>query len=188
MSEYNPLSFWNEHVAWFLQNKVVWDAQEQYLRYELGQIQFSLLDCVCSRVLEVGCGLGTNLLQLQGCGYRAGVDISKGILKQIERNVVNFNVLTCASWALPFKDNSFDIAFTRVALMHVPEEYIMQSISELKRVASQVIIIETVGSFNVDFCFNHNYMQIVRDLGFKPNTISFLPLAGNFNRLLMRVT
>ncbi len=188
---YNPAKFWNSKVDWFLSNLPIWEKMEQ------GKIQE--LDCICKeiqkvgakKILEVGCGTGENLSWVSEHNPQidlVGVDISLGIIKRAKsissggikyiKGEVNF---------LPFKDREFDFVFTRVCLMHIPPDKIKGAIQELKRVSKSLLIIETVGNFQVDFCFNHSYRKIIRDLDYKWELVDRRALDDVFERVSLRI-
>ncbi|MCB0410763.1 MAG: class I SAM-dependent methyltransferase, partial [Flavobacteriales bacterium] len=92
------------------------------------------LDSSAKNLIDVGCGKGYFLSQLQGKGLElTGCDIvDKGESK-------NYNYVKGNIEKLPFKDNEFDIVTCFHTLEHIisPEK----AISELKRIAKKQLII-----------------------------------------------
>jgi ubiquinone/menaquinone biosynthesis C-methylase UbiE len=80
-------------------------------------------------VLDVGCGLGDDTLELArlvgGGGRVVGVDVSQSMIDAARDRAaaqhVSAEFEVCDSQALPFVDASFDACRTERMLMHVPE-------------------------------------------------------------------
>ncbi len=95
-------------------------------------------------ILEVGCNQGRNL--------RALKNISNAELFAIEPNessrklIVKKKVLKKENLKnafvvdLPFSDNFFDLVFTSVVLIHIPENQIIKAMSEINRVSKKFIL------------------------------------------------
>ena len=78
------------------------------------------------RVLEVGCGLGTDLLQFATAGAQVvGVDISAESLALAVRQFRTFDMpgdfLQTDAESLPFADGSFDAVYSFGVLHHTPD-------------------------------------------------------------------
>jgi ubiquinone/menaquinone biosynthesis C-methylase UbiE len=78
----------------------------------------------CRRVLDVGCGAGQSLIACDLKGARAfGIDFDRTALSLGKKQLNTPAEMACASGeALPFRDQSFDFLFSRVALpyMNIP--------------------------------------------------------------------
>jgi ubiquinone/menaquinone biosynthesis C-methylase UbiE len=93
-----------------------------------------------ARVLDIGCGMGTDALDLAArvgqTGQVTGVDFSESLITEANRRVadhdpsVTFEVGDAQ--ALRFPDHSFDAVRTERMLMHVPNPE--QALSEMARV------------------------------------------------------
>jgi ubiquinone/menaquinone biosynthesis C-methylase UbiE len=82
-------------------------------------------------VLEVGCGTGLVLARIQGFARSAkGVDLSPGMLEQAK--VRGLDVREASATALPFADESFDVACSFKVLAHIPD--VEGALSEMARV------------------------------------------------------
>ena len=78
------------------------------------------------RLLEVGCGMGTDLLQFARAGARVtGVDLTPRSIEISRHHLAlygqhgEFAIADCES--LPFADESFDVAYSNGVLHHTPD-------------------------------------------------------------------
>jgi len=77
-------------------------------------------------VLEIGCGIGTDLVRFAGGGARvSGVDVSMTAIGLARRNLriagVDGNVLTADGGQLPFPDSTFDFVHCHGVLPYAPD-------------------------------------------------------------------
>ena len=89
------------------------------------------------RVLEVGCGIGTDLLQFARAGADIyGVDLSGrsiGLAKrQLELYDFEGDVREADAEALPFEDNTFDLVYSWGVIHHTPDA--PRAVREIHRV------------------------------------------------------
>lgn len=83
------------------------------------------------RVLEVGCGTGLVLERVAHFADEAiGMDLSPAMLERARAR--GLSVVEGSATALPFDDESFDVAYTFKVLAHIPEAD--QCLSEMVRV------------------------------------------------------
>ena len=80
------------------------------------------------KVLDIGCGSGTNSIFLAKNGFDVvGVDISPTAIeiakKRAEDAGVKVEFLVANAYALKFAKNSFDFVFDRGCFHHIPVEY-----------------------------------------------------------------
>ncbi|MDQ3647401.1 MAG: class I SAM-dependent methyltransferase [Actinomycetota bacterium] len=80
------------------------------------------------RGLEIGAGtgyFGLNLMRAGVVDELAAVDISPGMLSQLERSAQRLGLraecAACEAGALPFPDDSFDLVFGHAVLHHLPD-------------------------------------------------------------------
>ncbi|GJM15818.1 MAG: hypothetical protein DHS20C13_11450 [Thermodesulfobacteriota bacterium] len=110
----------------------LWDAE-----FKIGRISEYLSKK--DKILDVGTGPGSVCLLMQRGGYKlTPVDvIDQTLTSEVKPDIYN-------SEKLPYKDSSFDTALILTVLHHTsnPE----QVISEAKRVANKIIIIEDIYS------------------------------------------
>ena len=88
------------------------------------------------RVLEVGCGTGTNLYLYQKKGCRvSGIDTSAAMLKQARVKLGEEADLREADAAsMPYDDQSFDLAIAMLTLHEMEEEKRLPVLQEMLRV------------------------------------------------------
>jgi ubiquinone/menaquinone biosynthesis C-methylase UbiE len=90
-----------------------------------------------AKLLEVGCGMGTDLLQFaRGRAHCTGIDLTPRSI-EISRHRFSLygepaNFLRGDAERLPFADNSFDVVYSNGVLHHTPET--AKAINELHRV------------------------------------------------------
>ncbi|MBM4452958.1 MAG: class I SAM-dependent methyltransferase [Chloroflexi bacterium] len=94
---------------------------------------------VGKRVLEVGCGAGSDLLRFARAGARvAGMDLSPRSAALAKSRLCLYNcqggVLIADAEQLPFKNRSFDLVYSWGVLHHTPDTE--QAIKEIYRVTS----------------------------------------------------
>jgi len=85
-----------------------------------------------SRVLDAGCGPGSDLKRFKELGYKAiGVDLNPHFLSVAQ----NFGSVCFADILdLPFRDRSFDALWAKEALVHMSHDLTSQALRELYRV------------------------------------------------------
>lgn len=97
-----------------------------------------------TRVLEVGCNRGHNLLALSellgGDGEIVGVEPNLYAVELARTSSSKVAVLRGNIFDLPFKAGSFDLVFTVGVLIHIPLESLQAAMLELARVSSRYLL------------------------------------------------
>lgn len=111
------------------------------------------------KVLDVGCGTSSLTLEIAQHGFDStGLDVSDLSLKQLEERAQNLGVKikTVQGFAekLPFEDKSFDTIISCHTLEHV--KGLSEMINELKRVASQRVILLVPKEKNRKYAFGYH--------------------------------
>jgi ubiquinone/menaquinone biosynthesis C-methylase UbiE len=86
-------------------------------------------------VLDVGCGNGRYLAELQTRGHRGfvcGADLSDGMLRIARLEAGDAPLIVTDAQALPFASESFDVGLMMHMLYHVPDR--AQALAEIRRV------------------------------------------------------
>jgi ubiquinone/menaquinone biosynthesis C-methylase UbiE len=88
------------------------------------------------KILEVGCGIGTDLTNFAKSNDAVGIDISKESLKLAKENFklhdLKGKFIHASATKLPFKDKAFDLIYSCGVLHHIPN--IINAVSEIHRV------------------------------------------------------
>ena len=137
--------FWESHVN----NEYYTDAAratDEYFRvieerryathYNLCDL-FAKLAGSKGRLLEVGCGIGVDSIQLAKCGFDVtAVDLTESALQVTKqfaaRRDVNINFQLGNAEGLDFPDASFDAVYSFGVLHHTPD--VEQAVAEVRRV------------------------------------------------------
>ncbi|GJL82959.1 MAG: hypothetical protein DHS20C01_25930 [marine bacterium B5-7] len=86
------------------------------------------------RVLDIGCGSGgiaMELVERYGAGEVVGVDIERGVLARAAERVNKhgledrITLQQVESGPLPYDDESFDVAFSKDSMIHIPEKELL---------------------------------------------------------------
>lgn len=113
-----------------------------------------------SALLEVGCGPGGNLAEIQKRrpARLAGCDIAPEMVDLAKRNVPGVDIRVAEGQALPYADGEFDIVMTVTVLQHNPDADAKQVLKEICRVArSQVFLFEDTSEPGPDTGAYQNY-------------------------------
>jgi SAM-dependent methyltransferase len=100
------------------------------------------------RVVDIGCGDGTytaEVVEIGGASRVAAIDPAPAAVR-LARERVDSGVVSLAvasAYALPYADQSFDVAYLRGVLHHMDKP--ADAIGEAMRVASAVVIVEPNG-------------------------------------------
>lgn len=131
-----------------------------------------------SRVLEIGCNTGSNLLRINEIFPKVklfGIDVNEQCVKRAKKFLENALIKTGTYYAIPFPDKFFDIVLADAVLMYASPKDIMRAMAEVDRVARRAIIIVDRYKFSKKGLRNghiwaRNYEAILEDLGYKVET------------------
>ena len=96
-----------------------------------------------SSVLEVGCNVGPNLRWIAAhlpAQHVYGVDINRGALEELRRNLPGVNAIWSPARELPFRDRWFDLVFTMGVLIHQPSDTLPLVMSEIVRCSRRYVL------------------------------------------------
>jgi len=96
---------------------------------------------VDSKILEIGCNVGTQLIILRELGYKYlyGIDINEYALKAGRGRDPSLNLIVGNILNIPFKDKYFDMVMTNGLLIHISPDDYSKVISEICRVTKEYI-------------------------------------------------
>lgn len=125
------------------------------------------------RVLEVGCGTGTNLLHYQQAGSEVfGIDLSPRMLAQAHRKLGSRARLHQGDAArLPYPDAVFDLAVAMLTLHEMPRSkrsVVMEEMARVVKSEGQLLLVD----------FHPGPLQFPRGYGIKPFILMIERLAG----------
>ncbi len=126
--------FWESHVN----NEYYTDATRATDEYFRNLVDlFAKLAGGTGSLLEVGCGIGVDSIQLAKCGFDVtAVDLTESALQVAKefaaRRDVNINFQLGNAEGLDFPDASFDVVYSFGVLHHTPD--IEKAVAEVRRV------------------------------------------------------
>jgi ubiquinone/menaquinone biosynthesis C-methylase UbiE len=137
--------YWNENPCGTQFTGLQWGSREFFdeverFRYDVQPFMADVMEFdkhKGERLLEIGCGLGTDLLQFaRGGAIVTGVDLTEKSIDLVRKRFAVYNLageaMTADAEHLPFADNSFDIVYSFGVLHHTPNT--PKAISETYRV------------------------------------------------------
>jgi SAM-dependent methyltransferase len=119
-------------------------------------------------VLEVGCGDGANLADMEVTAI--GVDVNETALQAAHE--ADVDTMVCEATDLPFPDGSFDLVLTFGLLIHVGPVDLGRAMREIRRVSRRFVFCgEYLGDDEVPYrggsLWRRDYGALYRDMGLK---------------------
>lgn len=101
-----------------------------------------LTDLNVSKVLEVGCNVGNQLLVLKKMGYPDlwGIEPQGYAIKILRKRTDDINVVKGSAFNIPFKDNYFDMVSTSCVLIHISPKNVERVLHEIHRCTNMYIL------------------------------------------------
>jgi SAM-dependent methyltransferase len=130
---------------------------------KVNNLQALLKDSSIETILEVGCGTGAVLAEVERRGIggkHVGVDMADPSA-HTDPHAHDLTLIQYDGKSLPFSDASFDFVYASHVIEHVPDPRGL--ISEMSRVAKKVIYIEV--PLELHFRSNHKSLQKTVDIG-----------------------
>ncbi len=110
-----------------------------------------------TKILEVGCNVGNQLVLLKEMGFRNlhGIEIAAYAFEIAKRRVESEGIsfVKGSAFNIPFKDEFFDMVFTSGVLIHISPDDIKKAVSEIHRCAKKYI-------WGLDY-YAESYQEIV---------------------------
>lgn len=164
--DYRPVEYWNERGIWYEPN----ESMHGEFR-DLGSFLFDLHEPV---ILESGSGNGRLYRIIQELGLYFNdyymCDISEVLANKCKWKTGR-SVVVWDGHQLPFEDRLFDVVLLWNVLLHVPFDWIEQSVMEHCRVSKRFIYVSTAdlppNHSNGYHCFGHDYANLFNQFGFK---------------------
>ena len=94
-----------------------------------------------SRILEVGCNIGNQLLCLQKSGFNElyGIEPQRYAIEASRNRLKGINIIQGNCFDIPFKDGYFDLVFTSGVLIHIDPKHIKTALKEIYRCSNRFI-------------------------------------------------
>jgi pseudaminic acid biosynthesis-associated methylase len=94
-----------------------------------------------SKILEVGCNVGQQLLALQRMGFTNlyGIELQSYAVEKAKEQTKDINIFKGSGFDTPFKDNYFDLVFTNGVLIHIHPNDLPTIMKEMVRVSKKYI-------------------------------------------------
>lgn len=94
-----------------------------------------------TKILEVGCNSGNQLLALQESGFTNiyGVELQAYAVEEAKKRTSGINIICGSGFDLPFKDGFFDISCTNGVLIHISPTDLPKIMAEMYRVSKRYI-------------------------------------------------
>lgn len=102
------------------------------------------------KILDLGCGEGTRLVNLTTKGERFGVDISDYAIKKARKKYPEVRFIKTNIERLPFSSNFFDLVYSMFVIEHVanPEKVLREAVRVLKNGGTFIIGAPNYGAPN----------------------------------------
>jgi pseudaminic acid biosynthesis-associated methylase len=125
-----PLAEWNDAYS------TLWGITKPEMNAAfLGELPLD------SRILEVGCNTGMQLMGLQSAGFTNlyGIELQAYAVEKARDFVRGVNVLQGTGFDLPFKDGFFDLVCTNGVLIHIAPTDLPRIMAEMVRCSRRYI-------------------------------------------------
>lgn len=166
-------NFGKEYTDRNPQNLEEWDnlylSQYGILKTEMNEEFLGNLD-KSSRILEIGCNIGLQLLGLQRQGFSNlyGIELQNYAVEKAKSITQAINIIQGSGLDIPFKDNYFDLVMTNGVLIHIAPKELPTVMKEMVRVTRKYIfgfeyfaeeLIEIPYRGNQGFLWKGNYAE-----------------------------
>lgn len=94
-----------------------------------------------SKILEVGCNTGMQLVGLQRMNFEQlyGIEIQQYAVEKAKETTKNINIIQGSGFDIPFKDQYFDIVCTNGVLIHISPNDLPRIMEEIYRCSNKYI-------------------------------------------------
>lgn len=94
-----------------------------------------------SKILEVGCNTGMQLVGLQRMGFENlyGIELQPYAVEEAKKHTQGINIIQGSAFDIPFRSNYFDLVITNGVLIHIDPQHHKAIMSEIHRCSSRYI-------------------------------------------------
>ncbi len=158
--------YWNEHPCGTQFNNLEWGSKEffdqvEQFRFATQPFMYELAEFKQhngEKVLEIGCGLGTDLIQFARNGAdTTGIDLTPQSIELLKKRFLleqlHVNAQVADAENLPFENESFDLVYSFGVLHHTPntQKAIDEAYRVLKPNGKIIVMLYHKNSFHVRF-------------------------------------
>jgi pseudaminic acid biosynthesis-associated methylase len=93
------------------------------------------------KILEVGCNIGVQLVNLQEVGFKNlfGIELQPHAVELSKQKTKGINIISGTAYDIPFKDEYFRMVFTSRVLIHMNPNEIYKALREIVRCSNDYI-------------------------------------------------
>lgn len=155
---------------------------ESYVHSAYHPHRMLIIDAVKSlgpirRLLEVGCGSGSNLLRIHEAFPEMklfGLDISGKLIARARDYLPQSTFKVGSYFSVPYANKSFDVVVADATLMYAGPKDIGRAMNELDRVTNSIIIVDrydkSLAGIRNGHVWARNYPKIFEKLGYEVTT------------------
>lgn len=90
------------------------------------------------KILEVGCNIGLQMVNLQEMGFKNlyGIELQWHAIEFAKGRTKELNIVHGTAYDIPFKTGFFDLVFTNRVLIHLNPDYLTEALKEIVRCSS----------------------------------------------------
>ncbi|MBK6876997.1 MAG: methyltransferase domain-containing protein [Ignavibacteria bacterium] len=105
-----------------------------------------------AKILEVGCNIGIQLVNLQEMGFENlyGIELQPHAVELARQRTKGINIIQGTVYDIPFKDNFFHMVFSNRVLIHMNPDHIHEALKEIYRASGKYIYGSEYFTFNDD--------------------------------------
>ncbi len=94
-----------------------------------------------AKILEVGCNIGMQLVNLQEMGFKNlyGIEIQSSDVETAKEKTSGINIIKGSAYDIPFRDGYFDLVFSNRVLIHMNPDHLDTALTEIFRVSKKYI-------------------------------------------------
>lgn len=144
----NETTFWKDRIdndaKDDIRRSVYQTSDDDWIKIDENHFEI-IKENVTGKVLDAGCGYGRLASLFDPADY-IGVDFSPDFIKLAKERNPDYRFVQASLDALPFADGQFDwaicVSIKRMVIQNINELFWEEMLSELKRVAKHVLVLE----------------------------------------------
>ncbi len=148
-----------------------------------------------ARILDIGCGLGSTVSELNKLGFQAiGVDISQKLIEKGRIKYPDAYLQVADGTGLPFDAGSFDAVICECSLSVMPAEHVLEECNRLLIPGGRVLISDLyvrrkpqttrLDTLDVSLMMQDQWVELLKKCGF--SDIQFIDCSKAFTEFAIR--